>query len=83
MFRGFNVKIDSLKAANFRNWYAAGLALFNRQQNQLTQALDNLVLSNGSLDGAILQQQWFPQVEADVFISHSHNDKETAIILAG
>lgn len=83
MFRGFNVKIDPLKASNFRNWYAAGLALFNRQQNQLTQALDNLVLSNGSLDGAILQQQWFPQVEADVFISHSHDDKDTAIILAG
>jgi hypothetical protein len=83
MFRGFNVEIDSLHAVNTREWYAVGSELFKTQRNQIRQALEDLVLNNGSLDGAILQQQWFPQVEADLFISHSHADAETAIILAG
>ncbi|HEX8327437.1 MAG TPA: hypothetical protein VF629_07840 [Hymenobacter sp.] len=69
--------------AKYQEWHDAGSQLFNKQRNQLRQNLDDLVLGNGSLDGAGLQQQWFPQVEADVFISHSHADKETAIILAG
>lgn len=83
MFRGFNVEINSLHAVNAREWYVAGLDLFKTQRNQIRQALGDLVLTNGSLSGAVLQQQWFPQVEADLFISHSHADAETAIILAG
>eukprot|EP01029_Cantina_marsupialis_P013240 TRINITY_DN29292_c0_g1_i1.p1 TRINITY_DN29292_c0_g1~~TRINITY_DN29292_c0_g1_i1.p1 ORF type:complete len:233 (-),score=20.57 TRINITY_DN29292_c0_g1_i1:186-809(-) len=30
-----------------------------------------------------MQENWFPKVNADIFISHSHSDRDTAIILAG
>ena len=30
-----------------------------------------------------MRKDWFPEVEADIFISHSHTDKDLAICLAG
>lgn len=30
-----------------------------------------------------MQVSWFPQIKADVFISHSHSDEKLAIIFAG
>lgn len=39
-------------------------------------------LNNGSIDGSQLQEHWFPQIEADIFLSHSHKDMDLAIGLA-
>ncbi|MBP7496549.1 MAG: hypothetical protein KA792_02660, partial [Bacteroidales bacterium] len=33
-------------------------------------------------DGSKLQEAWFPQIEADVFISHSNKDEDKAIAIA-
>ncbi len=41
------------------------------------------MLSDNSLDGTSIQNTLFPQIEADVFISHSHGDREMAMMLAG
>ena len=30
-----------------------------------------------------MQANWFPQIKADIFISHSHKDKGLALALAG
>jgi len=30
-----------------------------------------------------MQDFWFPQINANIFISHSHNDEKKAITLAG
>lgn len=38
---------------------------------------------DGYLDGSKMQANWFPQIKADVFISHSHKDEELAHALAG
>src|SRR5690606_26606894 len=34
------------------------------------------------IDGSKLQADWFPNIEADIFISHSHRDKDLAIALS-
>lgn len=38
---------------------------------------------DGILDGTKIKDDWFKKVDADIFISHSHNDEELAIKLAG
>jgi len=37
----------------------------------------------GRLNAATLTADWFPQINADVFISHSHQDYEDVVALAG
>lgn len=35
------------------------------------------------LDGDTISREWFPEINADIFLSHSHKDKEIALELAG
>jgi len=44
--------------------------------------LDFPVGPNGDIDGAKIMEDWFPNKKADIFISHSHNDRRTAERLA-
>lgn len=75
--------METLLKADYAKSYQVGNELFASHKRQIRSALRDLVLKDGSLDGATMQTQWFPQVEADVFISHSHGDEESVIILAG
>ncbi|MBA5791678.1 toll/interleukin-1 receptor domain-containing protein [Flavobacterium sp. xlx-214] len=34
------------------------------------------------IDGKLIEDTWFPKIDADIFISHSHKDKDYAISLA-
>ena len=40
-------------------------------------------IKNNTINGSELQENWFPEIEADIFISHSHGDKDLANALAG
>ena len=41
------------------------------------------ILDDNSLKAADIEDSWFPNIEADVFISHSHMDEELATAFAG
>lgn len=47
-----------------------------------TISLDSYKLDTGALDGTKVIDDWFPIINADVFISHSHKDENLAISLA-
>jgi len=40
-------------------------------------------MAGGVFDGAKLADHWFPEIEGDIFISHSHADESLALDLAG
>lgn len=40
-------------------------------------------INKDTLDGSKLQDDWFPKIDADIFISHSHDDEDLANALAG
>ena len=80
MYRGFELKLDRF---DVERYFTIGLKLHTEKKNQIEPILDNFISLNGSLDGSKMQSNWFPQIEADIFISHSHKDEKLAISLAG
>jgi len=50
--------------------------------DEVQDNLDDFLDIENDLDGSAIQNYWFPEVEADIFISHSHADEDLAIYLA-
>ncbi|MBV4447918.1 hypothetical protein KM799_15090 [Clostridium tyrobutyricum] len=88
MFAGFNLDLlsnsnsDGSKIINFDEFKEIGKNHLNKQNTNYKKALKNYII-NGTTDGTKLQDDWFPQVNADIFISHSHMDIGLAQGLAG
>lgn len=85
MFVGFNVKLSDSKffMPNFLYYYEIGKELFRDQNMEVEEKLKGYALKDGMIDASQIEEDWFPNVEANVFISHSHMDQELAIALAG
>lgn len=79
MFRGFNLQLNWFSQV----YYNKGIELYIENKKQIKTSIDCFILDDGSLDGSSMQTNWFPQIEADIFISHSHRDEKKAIALAG
>lgn len=80
MYQGFNLKISSGYSDYY---YNKGQELFSNNKKQVEKELSKFASGDGYLDGSKMQSNWFPQIEADIFISHSHKDEHMAIGLAG
>lgn len=80
MFKGFK-----LEQVSFQNslYLDRGRELYENHKLQVKKSLDSFVLKDNSLDGSKIIDTWFPQINADVFISHSHSDETLAITFAG
>lgn len=81
MFTGF--EIDKIKKEFTYLDEKKGKELYEDLGEKINDQLFDLITSDGVIDGSKLQENWFPEVKVDVFISHSHNDKDDAIKLAG
>lgn len=92
MYAGFNLTLNNIDMLNRYEideeilYYEYGLQLYTDLKKY---SLDNLkqILSEDSINGDTLQNMWFPHefsgYDNFIFISHSHNDKDIAIKLAG
>lgn len=82
MFVGFNAHITEQGCFSpyFKDF---GQSLFDEQKSTVHSSLSSYALDDGILDAARIEEDWFPSIDADVFISHSHKDQELAIGLAG
>lgn len=56
--------------------------IIDKHESEISGSLKEFV-SNGAIDASKLQDAWFPQIKAHVFISHSHKDEPIALFLAG
>lgn len=81
MYRGFNV-LDTY-AFNENKYYTIGSTKYKNNKDIVENELEKYVGKDGILDGTKIKNDWFKKVDADIFISHSHNDEELAIKLAG
>ena len=83
MYRGFNLKFEPTKQYidKYKN---IGLSIYDKDRAIIEKAIESFKISEDKIDGSKLQASWFPTVQAHVFISHSHEDKDsTALTLAG
>ncbi len=88
MFSGYNLKIDDsffdeINDTNCFNCYKdIGENHLNKKFAAYKSNLEKYI-NNGIINGSKIQEDWFPNINADIFISHSHNDKDLANALAG
>ena len=87
MFIGFDLNIS--KNSNIFNgsidYYDCiniGTKHLEEQKAVYQKELEDYI-KDKEVDGTKMQDEWFPQVEADVFISHSHDDAGLVCALAG
>ncbi len=87
MFIGFDLHIDG-KTELFRNekgysyYVRLGEMHLDKQMANYKEDLETYIFAK-EIDGTKIQKEWFPEIEADIFISHSHKDKDLACALAG
>ncbi|PEE68081.1 toll/interleukin-1 receptor domain-containing protein [Bacillus thuringiensis] len=79
MFAGF--KLTTTR--DFSKWVGIGKEQFEKQKVQVESDLKYFIGKDGELDGTKIQKNWFPSVDADIFLSHSHKDEDMALGLAG
>lgn len=86
MYTGFDLRIDEdsyiFSGHNYNLLVKDGEKHLNDQKAKYEKELKEYV-NEEEIDGTKIQNEWFPQIEADIFISHSHNDKNLACALAG
>lgn len=98
MYRGFQLRLTSSRLTSqlssrslptnqvieeLKGYADYGREILEADRITVQKKLNEYLLSDGSLDGTKMQEDWFPQIEADVFISHSHRDEDLAFGLAG
>ena len=76
MYRGFKLEIKDSEWDFFANNYRYRV---KDAPNPISDYLEN----KKALDGKAMKEGLFPQLKADIFISHSHDDVERAKSLAG
>lgn len=80
MYRGFNLKIPENLVTEY---YEKGLEIYDQHLTDIKATLDQFLLDDNSLSGTKIIENWFPQINAHIFLSHSHADERKAIQLAG
>lgn len=83
MYKNFNLKLD-----NNDSLFTNTISLYSKEGESLINEHHDIILEcenpdNDEFDGDLVREKWFPQLHCDIFISHSHQDKDMAIALAG
>lgn len=84
MYIGFEIKkIDENFFKDFKYYLNIGNRTLRKHKGTIQDTLDKFKNDNGNLNGDKMQSNWFPQINANIFLSHSHSDKNLAIAFAG
>ncbi|KAA9345691.1 hypothetical protein [Adhaeribacter soli] len=83
MFKGFKVDLYLKEDAIFEKFYRIGIESYEQYKSEIKKTLDSFLFHDGSLNGSKIQENWFPDLNFDLFISHSHKNQKLAIYLAG
>lgn len=79
MYKGYNLHLSEDFFKYFRYYYDEGLRNYENRKLSIKNRINSFRLKNGEIDGTAMQSNWFPIVSADIFLSHSHKDKDLAI----
>lgn len=86
MFKGFMLDesfLELIPNEKREHYESLGKNELEKIKGNIRKNLDEFLLPKKEIDATKLQEEWFPEVEADIFLSHSHQDRDKALILAG
>lgn len=85
MFATFKLDLSGMEEDGFlfKSYYDVGKLIYDKQKSLVHESLDRYLSPEGRLQASQIEKEWFPTVNADVFLSHSHQDRDKAIMLAG
>jgi hypothetical protein len=86
MYKAYNLAdVDFVLGKQKQSYVSSGESkVVKGYKNIFTKKIESFKDSEtGGLNAAKLTDDWFPQIDADVFISHSHNDYQDVVALAG
>lgn len=84
MYAGFNLKNIKFKTEEMQDeYYEIGKIELHKNKECIQRSLKEYICNKNVLDGTLIEADWFPQIQANVFISHSNNDEQLAVSLAG
>ena len=84
MQKCFKIKEKTIKQSinNFDKYISIYDELIYDDRNNINEKISSFKIKDIK-DGTKIKSDWFPKIDADVFISHSHKDVELAKSLAG
>ncbi|WP_343679501.1 hypothetical protein [Chryseobacterium arthrosphaerae] len=80
MYRGFNIKFDNLIGEEYLQ---IGKDIQNSKKEKIKENFKLYFLNKDYLDASLIMDNWFPNIQSDVFLSHSHKDEDIALKIAG
>lgn len=83
LYRVFNVNLDGMQFENEAGVKIVGESVLQSNTSMVREQLDQLIDSDGAFNAKLAEEDWFPSVEAHIFISHSHKDESKALQVAG
>lgn len=83
MYKGFQLEGDSQLRKVVKEYSHVGEEMCSSKKKAIKKRIDDYVRGDDFIECTKLQKDWFPEVNVDVFISHSHNDIDLVNGLAG
>jgi len=80
MYRGFNLEI---KAKGGGYFLEVGKKIFENQKRKIELNFEKYFIAENTLSAKLIMEDWFPIINSHVFLSHSHNDFNLALTIAG
>ena len=80
MYQGFNLDIEG---NDFSDFYEIGKKIHKMNKKSVKKDIESLKGDDGILMAEKITAKWFSEIEADVFLSHSHKNKEEVVGLSG
>lgn len=80
MYSRFNLVPDGV---NWDRYRLKGDEIYESNQNVIKRDLEFFTNSSDALEANKIIDFWFPTIDCQVFLSHSHSDRDTALGLAG
>lgn len=83
MYSAFQMSLTEDDKDFLEQYYQSGKSFFTMQSQKVRLTIDSCLNKDGSLDAARVEDDWFPSIKEDIFLSHSHQDEYYVIALAG
>lgn len=83
MFARFKLNLDMNDLRLHKEFDRYKNNQFKKINKIVHSSLDKYLIIDGSLDASEIENDWFPNVDAHIFLSHSHEDEQAVICFAG